>query len=73
MYIAIQLDVSHPNLVFTMATFFVLAKKYIHSSFNATVFAMATPLEWRDCTNLPHTCRELYLRKSYYRQAICLT
>ena len=64
MYTAIQLDISHPNLVFTMATFLVLAKKYIHSSFNATVFAMATPLEWRDCTDLLHSCRELELRKS---------
>ena len=59
MYIAIQLDISHSNLVFTMATFFVLAKKYIHFSFNETVFAMATPLKWPDCTDLLHSCREL--------------
>ena len=54
-----------------MATFLVLAKKYIHFSFNATVFAMATPLKWPHCTSLPHSCRELQLRKSYYRQAVC--
>lgn len=55
-----------------MATFFVLAKKYIHSSFNATVFAMATPLEWHDCTDLPHSCRELQLYKEKFLQAGCL-
>ena len=54
-----------------MATFFALAKKYIHSSFNATVFAMAFPLEWCDCTDLTHSCRELQLKEKLL-QAGCL-